>query len=478
MNAQILVGTSAGLWDIVAGGPVAVEALAGRDVVALAREGVRTLAIVDGHDLWATYAGGPWEPVAAVEGPSATCLAATAGELLVGTEQAHLRRLVGSRIEPVPSFESIEGRETWYTPWGDPADVRSIAVDRAGAIYVNVHVGGVVRSRDGGRDLDAHARHRGRRPSGAGTSRQCRRRAGRSRGGLRRESGRRRPLGLHHRRPARALSARGGRRGRPRAGDGIERSGRTAVGPLPAASRRHRAVRAVPGRLAPVVRGQHRHGLPGRVRRAWSPSGRPMAACSARSTPAPPGIRPPRACPRSTASCLSEARRRGYTRRRRRHRAPNHHPQEGTVKLLFFDDFKLGVLKGDLVVDVSSVVKDIPRLGPQDVIRGVIERFADLRRPLEDAASRGQGVPVGQVQRAAAAAQARQHRLHGRELHGGRDAERARAHQRVSQVAQLHHRPGRHHGAARRPRHHLRGRGRDGGGDRQARLARAAPRTP
>jgi 2-keto-4-pentenoate hydratase/2-oxohepta-3-ene-1,7-dioic acid hydratase in catechol pathway len=67
------------------------------------------------------------------------------------------------------------------------------------------------------------------------------------------------------------------------------------------------------------------------------------------------------------------------------------------VKLLFFDDFKLGVLKGDQVVDVSTVVKDIPRLGPQDVIRGVIERFAEFRRPLEDAASRGHGVPVGQV---------------------------------------------------------------------------------
>ena len=67
------------------------------------------------------------------------------------------------------------------------------------------------------------------------------------------------------------------------------------------------------------------------------------------------------------------------------------------MKLLFFDDFKLGVLKGDLVVDVSNVVKDVPRLGPQDVIRGVIERFADLRRPLEDAASRGQGVPVSSV---------------------------------------------------------------------------------
>src|SRR5258707_267582 len=42
------------------------------------------------------------------------------------------------------------------------------------------------------------------------------------------------------------------------------------------------------------------------------------------------------------------------------------------MKLAFFDDFKLGVVMGDKVVDVSDVVKDIPRLGPQDVIRGVV----------------------------------------------------------------------------------------------------------
>ena len=34
------------------------------------------------------------------------------------------------------------------------------------------------------------------------------------------------------------------------------------------------------------------------------------------------------------------------------------------MKLLFFDDFKLGVLKGDTVVDVSQVVRDIPHIGP------------------------------------------------------------------------------------------------------------------
>src|SRR5437867_12099982 len=63
------------------------------------------------------------------------------------------------------------------------------------------------------------------------------------------------------------------------------------------------------------------------------------------------------------------------------------------MKILFFDDFKLGVLKGESVVDVSRVVQDIPRLGPQDVIRGVIERFAELRPRLEAAAAQEGGVP-------------------------------------------------------------------------------------
>lgn len=67
------------------------------------------------------------------------------------------------------------------------------------------------------------------------------------------------------------------------------------------------------------------------------------------------------------------------------------------MKLAFFDDFKLGVVTGDKVVDVSDVVKDIPRLGPQDVIRGVIENFDQLKGKLADAAAKGQGKPVSQV---------------------------------------------------------------------------------
>ena len=67
------------------------------------------------------------------------------------------------------------------------------------------------------------------------------------------------------------------------------------------------------------------------------------------------------------------------------------------MKLLFFDDWKLGVLKGDSVVDVSAVVTGIPHTGPHNLISGLIERFADHKARLEEAVSRGQGVPVSRV---------------------------------------------------------------------------------
>jgi len=67
------------------------------------------------------------------------------------------------------------------------------------------------------------------------------------------------------------------------------------------------------------------------------------------------------------------------------------------MKLCFFDEFKLGVVKGDSVVDVSQAVHDVPHLGPQDLISGVIERFGQLRGAIEKAVSAGAGVPLRSV---------------------------------------------------------------------------------
>ncbi|NQV54961.1 MAG: fumarylacetoacetate hydrolase family protein [Rhodospirillales bacterium] len=66
------------------------------------------------------------------------------------------------------------------------------------------------------------------------------------------------------------------------------------------------------------------------------------------------------------------------------------------MKLVYFDDFKLGVMNGDKVVDVSNIVADIPHTGPHNLISGLIEQFADYKAALEVAAT-GRGVPISDV---------------------------------------------------------------------------------
>src|SRR5260370_8499428 len=67
------------------------------------------------------------------------------------------------------------------------------------------------------------------------------------------------------------------------------------------------------------------------------------------------------------------------------------------MKLCYFDDYKLGVLKGDAVVDVSAVVSDIPHTGPGDLMNGLIERFDAYRPKIEAAVASGSGVPLASV---------------------------------------------------------------------------------
>jgi len=67
------------------------------------------------------------------------------------------------------------------------------------------------------------------------------------------------------------------------------------------------------------------------------------------------------------------------------------------MKLAFFDDYKLGVVVGDKIVDVSSVAKGIKALGPQDVIRGVVENYGKLKGKLAEAAKKGKGKPLSKV---------------------------------------------------------------------------------
>lgn len=148
-QGRILVATDEGLHVVDGEGAARVDELAGRAVLALARGADGWWAIVAGRELWRSAEGYRWSSAVTVPKRKATCLAATPAGLLVGTARAHLLRLEGSGLVPVPSFDEAEGRAAWHTPWGAPADARSISAAADGAIYVNVHVGGVVRSTDG-----------------------------------------------------------------------------------------------------------------------------------------------------------------------------------------------------------------------------------------------------------------------------------------------------------------------------------------
>ncbi|MBM3643443.1 MAG: fumarylacetoacetate hydrolase family protein [Alphaproteobacteria bacterium] len=67
------------------------------------------------------------------------------------------------------------------------------------------------------------------------------------------------------------------------------------------------------------------------------------------------------------------------------------------MKLVMFDDWHLGVLRGEQVVDVTAEVRDIPHTGPGDLMSGLIARFDAYRPRLEKAAQSSPGVPLAGV---------------------------------------------------------------------------------
>src|SRR6516165_6579908 len=124
------------------------------------------------------------------------------------------------------------------------------------------------------------------------------------------------------------------------------------------------------------------------------------------------------------------------------------------MKLAFFDDFKLGIVVDDKIIDVSSVTKGSKALGPQEMIRTVIEKWSAYKSKLAAAAKKGKGMPLSK-----AVAETREHCVHVRQLHGGWHALRARADQRFHEIPERRHRRPRRYGAAGYGGQYIRGRG-------------------
>jgi hypothetical protein len=155
---QILVAARDGLHTFDDQGQEGPKQHGGRPVNAVVRDGPQLWAIVDRAEIWHAP-DGEWRQVSTLEGADATCIAMT-DAIHVGSSRARLFRLVGGTLEPVSGFDAVEGRDDWYTPWGGPPDTRSIS-EWGENVYVNVHVGGIVRTSDGGQtwkptiDIDA-----------------------------------------------------------------------------------------------------------------------------------------------------------------------------------------------------------------------------------------------------------------------------------------------------------------------------------
>jgi 2-keto-4-pentenoate hydratase/2-oxohepta-3-ene-1,7-dioic acid hydratase in catechol pathway len=67
------------------------------------------------------------------------------------------------------------------------------------------------------------------------------------------------------------------------------------------------------------------------------------------------------------------------------------------VKLCYFNDFRLGVVKGDNVVDITDAVKDIPHLDTRDLIIGLIAKWDAHKAKVEKASNEGKGVALSSV---------------------------------------------------------------------------------
>ena len=66
------------------------------------------------------------------------------------------------------------------------------------------------------------------------------------------------------------------------------------------------------------------------------------------------------------------------------------------MKLCYFNDYRLGVVKGDQVVDITDAVKDIPHLHAADLIIGLIKRWDSYKARIAKAAE-GKGVALSGV---------------------------------------------------------------------------------
>lgn len=170
----LLAATGTGLHRLDGAGEVWLE---GHAVDTVARAEGGWWALADGAAVWFVPDAGEPREVATIAGAAGECLLALDDGLLVGGGGARLYRVAaaGGAASEDPGFAAAPGRAEWYTPWGGPPAVRSLARDVDGTVYLNVHVGGILRLRPGGSweptiDIDADVHQVTAHPERAATA--------------------------------------------------------------------------------------------------------------------------------------------------------------------------------------------------------------------------------------------------------------------------------------------------------------------
>ncbi|MGI8762680.1 MAG: WD40/YVTN/BNR-like repeat-containing protein [Ilumatobacteraceae bacterium] len=141
-----VIGTADGLRLL---GGDDVHALDGAPITSVHSDGADLWVLVASRDLH-RVADGTAELVASLgNGAAGTCVGTHGGTAWLGGDNACLWRLNGTQLEEVESLQDAPSRDEWHTPWGGPPAVFSMASDGTD-LYVSVHVGGILRSVDGG----------------------------------------------------------------------------------------------------------------------------------------------------------------------------------------------------------------------------------------------------------------------------------------------------------------------------------------
>ena len=107
------------------------------------------IAILDGTAVWQHGADGQWAELARsdLQLVSLTC---AHDVVFAGTADARVLRADDREMTPLPSFDALPARDDWHQV-GSPIEVRSLTSTCDGNVLLaNVHVGGIIRSVDGG----------------------------------------------------------------------------------------------------------------------------------------------------------------------------------------------------------------------------------------------------------------------------------------------------------------------------------------